>query len=76
MYIQAQLFVSVLLPLPAQEERFVAYVGCAFALKVSTNLNISLHATGCLFMSVFSLISLNSQVNPTLFSVTGCTISS
>lgn len=31
---QAQQFVSVLLPLPAQEERFVIYVGCAFALKV------------------------------------------
>uniref|UniRef100_A0A8C1XKP7 Transmembrane protein 67 n=1 Tax=Cyprinus carpio TaxID=7962 RepID=A0A8C1XKP7_CYPCA len=31
--LQAQLFVSVLLPLPAQEERFVVYVGCAFALK-------------------------------------------
>ncbi|XP_043116005.1 meckelin isoform X2 [Puntigrus tetrazona] len=31
--VEAQLFVSVLLPLPAQEERFVVYVGCAFALK-------------------------------------------
>ncbi|KAK1806669.1 hypothetical protein P4O66_005174, partial [Electrophorus voltai] len=27
-------FVSVFLPLPAQEERFVIYVGCAFALKM------------------------------------------
>uniref|UniRef100_A0A8C1XJZ4 Transmembrane protein 67 n=1 Tax=Cyprinus carpio TaxID=7962 RepID=A0A8C1XJZ4_CYPCA len=32
-FFKAQLFVSVLLPLPAQEERFVVYVGCAFALK-------------------------------------------
>nr|XP_046188373.1 meckelin isoform X1 [Oncorhynchus gorbuscha] len=32
--VEAQHFVSVLLPLPGlQEERFVAYVGCAFALK-------------------------------------------
>uniref|UniRef100_A0A8C8FCL3 Meckelin n=1 Tax=Oncorhynchus tshawytscha TaxID=74940 RepID=A0A8C8FCL3_ONCTS len=32
--IEAQHFVSVLLPLPGlQEERFIAYVGCAFALK-------------------------------------------
>ncbi|CDQ91849.1 unnamed protein product [Oncorhynchus mykiss] len=34
-FYKAQHFVSVLLPLPGlQEERFVAYVGCAFALKV------------------------------------------
>ncbi|ROJ29183.1 Meckelin [Anabarilius grahami] len=32
-FFKAQQFVSVLLPLPAQEERFVVYVGCAFALK-------------------------------------------
>lgn len=32
-FYKAQQFVSVLLPLPAQEERFVTYVGCAFALK-------------------------------------------
>ncbi|XP_059922004.1 meckelin isoform X1 [Gadus macrocephalus] len=30
---KAQQFVSVLLPLPAQEERMVTYIGCAFALK-------------------------------------------
>ncbi|KAF7246323.1 Meckelin, partial [Varanus komodoensis] len=29
----AQQFVSVLLPLPRQEDYFVSYVGCAFALK-------------------------------------------
>ncbi|XP_050986760.1 meckelin isoform X1 [Labeo rohita] len=33
-FFKAQLFVSVLLPLPAQEERFIVYVGCAFALKI------------------------------------------
>ncbi|XP_051577601.1 meckelin isoform X2 [Myxocyprinus asiaticus] len=32
-FFKAQQFVSVLLPLPTQEERFVIYVGCAFALK-------------------------------------------
>ncbi|XP_053343427.1 meckelin [Clarias gariepinus] len=32
-FYKAQQFVSVLLPLPAQEDRFVIYVGCAFALK-------------------------------------------
>ncbi|KAJ4930861.1 hypothetical protein JOQ06_025164 [Pogonophryne albipinna] len=32
-FYKAQQFVSVLLPLPAQEEQFVTYVGCAFALK-------------------------------------------
>ncbi|KAL7840509.1 hypothetical protein AOLI_G00258320 [Acnodon oligacanthus] len=32
-FYKAQQFVSVLLPLPSQEERFVTYVGCAFALK-------------------------------------------
>ncbi|KAG9283614.1 meckelin [Astyanax mexicanus] len=32
-FYKAQQFVSVLLPLPVQEERFVTYVGCAFALK-------------------------------------------
>uniref|UniRef100_A0AAZ3QAM4 Meckelin n=1 Tax=Oncorhynchus tshawytscha TaxID=74940 RepID=A0AAZ3QAM4_ONCTS len=33
-FYKAQHFVSVLLPLPGlQEERFIAYVGCAFALK-------------------------------------------
>uniref|UniRef100_H0YC18 Transmembrane protein 67 n=1 Tax=Homo sapiens TaxID=9606 RepID=H0YC18_HUMAN len=31
--LQAQKSVSVLLPMPIQEERFVTYVGCAFALK-------------------------------------------
>ncbi|XP_070822056.1 meckelin isoform X1 [Chaetodon trifascialis] len=30
---KAQRFVSVLLPLPAQEEQFVTYISCAFALK-------------------------------------------
>ncbi|TSK20226.1 Meckelin [Bagarius yarrelli] len=32
-FYKAQQFVSVLLPLPAQEDRFVIYVSCAFALK-------------------------------------------
>ncbi|XP_060143333.1 meckelin isoform X2 [Globicephala melas] len=32
-FFKAQKSVSVLLPMPAQEERFVTYVGCAFALK-------------------------------------------
>ncbi|XP_053875153.1 meckelin isoform X1 [Malaclemys terrapin pileata] len=32
-FFKAQQFVSVLLPLPSQEEDFVTYVGCAFALK-------------------------------------------
>ncbi|KAF7691901.1 meckelin [Silurus meridionalis] len=32
-FYKAQQFVSVLLPLPAEEDRFVIYVGCAFALK-------------------------------------------
>ncbi|XP_056142398.1 meckelin [Lampris incognitus] len=32
-FYKAQHYVSVLLPLPAQEERFVTYIGCAFALK-------------------------------------------
>ncbi|XP_021118293.1 meckelin isoform X2 [Heterocephalus glaber] len=32
-FFKAQKSVSVLLPLAAQEERFVTYVGCAFALK-------------------------------------------
>ncbi|XP_053182760.1 meckelin [Scomber japonicus] len=32
-FYKAQQYVSVLLPLPAQEEQFVTYVGCAFALK-------------------------------------------
>ncbi|XP_019126002.2 meckelin isoform X1 [Larimichthys crocea] len=31
--LKAQQFVSVVLPLPAQEEQFVTYIGCAFALK-------------------------------------------
>nr|XP_043874362.1 meckelin isoform X1 [Solea senegalensis] len=31
--LKAQQFVSVLLPLPAQEEQFVTYIGCAFTLK-------------------------------------------
>uniref|UniRef100_A0A2K5W661 Transmembrane protein 67 n=1 Tax=Macaca fascicularis TaxID=9541 RepID=A0A2K5W661_MACFA len=31
--VKAQKSVSVLLPMPVQEERFVTYVGCAFALK-------------------------------------------
>uniref|UniRef100_A0A8D3BTB8 Transmembrane protein 67 n=1 Tax=Scophthalmus maximus TaxID=52904 RepID=A0A8D3BTB8_SCOMX len=33
-FYKAQQFVSVLLPLPAQEEKFVTYIGCAFTLKV------------------------------------------
>uniref|UniRef100_A0A3B5BP19 Transmembrane protein 67 n=1 Tax=Stegastes partitus TaxID=144197 RepID=A0A3B5BP19_9TELE len=32
-FYKAQQFVSVLLPLPAQEEKLVTYIGCAFALK-------------------------------------------
>ncbi|KAI7806628.1 meckelin [Triplophysa rosa] len=32
-FFKAQQFVSMLLPLAAQEDRFVVYVGCAFALK-------------------------------------------
>nr|XP_031295182.1 meckelin isoform X3 [Camelus dromedarius] len=32
-FFKAQKSVSVLLPVPAQEERFVTFVGCAFALK-------------------------------------------
>uniref|UniRef100_A0A4X1U751 Transmembrane protein 67 n=1 Tax=Sus scrofa TaxID=9823 RepID=A0A4X1U751_PIG len=32
-FFKAQMSVSVLLPTPAQEKRFVTYVGCAFALK-------------------------------------------
>ncbi|KAM8868836.1 LOW QUALITY PROTEIN: meckelin [Spinachia spinachia] len=32
-FYKGQQFVSVLLPLPAQEEQFVTYIGCAFALK-------------------------------------------
>ncbi|CAJ1062186.1 meckelin [Xyrichtys novacula] len=32
-FYKAQQFVSVMLPLPAQEEQFVTYIGCAFALK-------------------------------------------
>uniref|UniRef100_A0A7N6FGU3 Transmembrane protein 67 n=1 Tax=Anabas testudineus TaxID=64144 RepID=A0A7N6FGU3_ANATE len=32
-FYKAQQYVSVLLPLPAQEEQFVTYIGCAFALK-------------------------------------------
>uniref|UniRef100_A0A667XCU8 Transmembrane protein 67 n=1 Tax=Myripristis murdjan TaxID=586833 RepID=A0A667XCU8_9TELE len=32
-FYKAQQFVSVLLPLPAQEEQFVTYIGCAFAFK-------------------------------------------
>ncbi|MGH0185627.1 UNVERIFIED_CONTAM: hypothetical protein FKN15_018538 [Acipenser sinensis] len=32
-FFKAQQFVTVLLPLPLQEKRFVTYVGCAFALK-------------------------------------------
>ncbi|XP_028983915.1 meckelin [Betta splendens] len=32
-FYKAQQFVSVLLPLSAQEEQFVTYIGCAFALK-------------------------------------------
>ncbi|KAK9513759.1 hypothetical protein VZT92_027267 [Zoarces viviparus] len=32
-FYKAQQFVSLLLPLPAQEERFATYIGCAFALK-------------------------------------------
>uniref|UniRef100_A0A3P9KSQ0 Transmembrane protein 67 n=1 Tax=Oryzias latipes TaxID=8090 RepID=A0A3P9KSQ0_ORYLA len=36
---EAQQFVSVLLPLPAQEEQFETYIGCAFALKAVQFLN-------------------------------------
>ncbi|XP_076009846.1 meckelin [Genypterus blacodes] len=32
-FYKAQQFVSVLLPLPTQEEQFVTYISCAFALK-------------------------------------------
>ncbi|XP_051813360.1 meckelin [Acanthochromis polyacanthus] len=32
-FYKAQQFVSVLLPLPPQEEKLVTYIGCAFALK-------------------------------------------
>ncbi|XP_062987006.1 meckelin isoform X2 [Elgaria multicarinata webbii] len=32
-FFKAQQFVSVLLPLPSQEDYFVSYVGCAFVLK-------------------------------------------
>lgn len=32
-FFKAQKSISVFLPVPAQEERFVTYVGCAFALK-------------------------------------------
>ncbi|XP_013860191.1 meckelin isoform X2 [Austrofundulus limnaeus] len=32
-FYKAQMFVSVLLPTPTQEERFVTYIGCAFAFK-------------------------------------------
>ncbi|XP_006538071.1 meckelin isoform X2 [Mus musculus] len=32
-FFKAQKSVSVLLPMPVQEERFVTYVGCAFAMK-------------------------------------------
>ncbi|KAI1894152.1 hypothetical protein AGOR_G00112870 [Albula goreensis] len=40
---KAQQFVSVLLPLPSQEERFVTYVACAFALKAVQFLHKLLH---------------------------------
>ncbi|XP_042317912.1 meckelin isoform X2 [Sceloporus undulatus] len=32
-FFKAQQFVSVLLPLPSQEDNFVSYLGCAFTLK-------------------------------------------
>ncbi|KAM4600377.1 meckelin [Polymixia lowei] len=32
-FYKGQHFVSVMLPLPGQEEKFVTYIGCAFALK-------------------------------------------
>uniref|UniRef100_A0A8C7XMI6 Transmembrane protein 67 n=1 Tax=Oryzias sinensis TaxID=183150 RepID=A0A8C7XMI6_9TELE len=38
-FYKAQQFVSVLLPLPAQEEQFETYIGCAFALKAVQFLN-------------------------------------
>ncbi|XP_066874054.1 meckelin isoform X3 [Kogia breviceps] len=41
-FFKAQKSVSVLLPMPAQEERFVTYVGCAFALKVVGFKNLAL----------------------------------
>ncbi|KAJ8781384.1 hypothetical protein J1605_007824 [Eschrichtius robustus] len=37
-FFKAQKSVSVLLPMPAQEERFVTYVGCAFALKITIDI--------------------------------------
>ncbi|XP_053104863.1 meckelin isoform X1 [Hemicordylus capensis] len=39
-FFKAQQFVSVLLPLPRQEDDFVSYVGCAFALKALQFLHI------------------------------------
>ncbi|XP_032105084.1 meckelin isoform X2 [Sapajus apella] len=41
-FFKAQKSVSVLLPMPVQEERFVTYVGCAFALKVVGFKNLAL----------------------------------
>ncbi|EPY75480.1 hypothetical protein CB1_001652043 [Camelus ferus] len=41
-FFKAQKSVSVLLPVPAQEERFVTFVGCAFALKVVGFKNLAL----------------------------------
>ncbi|KAG7470031.1 hypothetical protein MATL_G00135210 [Megalops atlanticus] len=42
-FYKAQQFVSVLLPLPSQEEQFVTYVGCAFALKAVQFLHKLIH---------------------------------
>ncbi|KAM6968400.1 meckelin [Aplochiton taeniatus] len=42
-FYKAQYFVSVLLPLPAQEERLVSYIGCAFALKTVQFLHKLVH---------------------------------
>ncbi|XP_047698702.1 meckelin isoform X2 [Prionailurus viverrinus] len=41
-FFKAQKSISVLLPVPAQEERLVTYVGCAFALKVVGFKNLAL----------------------------------
>nr|XP_019574378.1 PREDICTED: meckelin isoform X6 [Rhinolophus sinicus] len=41
-FFKAQKSVSVLLPMPAQENRFVTYVACAFALKVVGFKNLAL----------------------------------
>nr|XP_023668238.1 meckelin isoform X2 [Paramormyrops kingsleyae] len=42
-FYKAQQFVSVLLPLPKQEEKFITYVACAFALKAIQFLHKLVH---------------------------------